>query len=218
MWELDYKESWVLKNWCLWTLVLEKTPESPLDCKDIQPINTKGNQSWIFTGRTDAEAEAPILWPELTYWKNPWCWARLKAGGERDNKGWDGWMASLTWWTWVWTSSRFGDGQESLACCSPWGLKESDMIEQLTWMNWICFTLSPLIKMLWFSCQGKVFVTLWTAAFQAPLAIGCPRQDYWSGLPFPSPGDSPYSEIQPASPAFHVVSWIVGRFVIAELL
>ena len=67
MWELDYKESWVLKNWCFWTIVLEKTLESPLDCKEIQPVNPKGNQSWIFTGRTDAEAEAPILW--LLMWR-----------------------------------------------------------------------------------------------------------------------------------------------------
>ena len=63
MWELDYKESWVLKNWCFWTVVLEKTLESPLDCKEIQPVHTKGNQSWIFTGGTDAEAETPTLWP-----------------------------------------------------------------------------------------------------------------------------------------------------------
>ena len=82
------------------TVVLEKTLESPLDSK-IQLVHSKGNQSWKFTGRTDAEAEAPI---PLT-WKRTWCWERLKAGGG-DNKGWDGWMASLTWWTWVWTSSR----------------------------------------------------------------------------------------------------------------
>ena len=63
MWELDYKESWVPKNWCFWTVELEKTLESPFDCKEIQPVHSKGNQSWIFTGRTDAETETPILWP-----------------------------------------------------------------------------------------------------------------------------------------------------------
>ena len=92
-----------------WTVVLEKTFESPLDCKEIKPVNPKGNQSWIFIERTDAEAETPILWPldvELTHWKRPWCWERLKAGGEGDNRGWDGWMASLTQWTWVWVNSR----------------------------------------------------------------------------------------------------------------
>ena len=109
MWELDYKESRVLKNWCFWTVVLEKTLESPLDCKAIKPVNLKGNQSWIFIGRTDAEAQTPILWPpwckELTHLKRLWCWERLKVGGEWDDGGWDGWMASLTWWTWIWASS-----------------------------------------------------------------------------------------------------------------
>ena len=75
VWELDYKEIWSLKNWCLWTVVLEKTLESPLDCKEIQPVHPKGNQSWIFMGRTDAEAEAPILWPpdvkNWLIWKDP---------------------------------------------------------------------------------------------------------------------------------------------------
>ena len=110
MWELDYKESWAPKNWCFWTVVLEKTLESPLDCKEIQPVNPKGNQSWIFTGRTDAEAKTPILWAtwweEPTHWKRPWCWERLKAGAEGDNRGWDGWIESPTQRTWVWVSSR----------------------------------------------------------------------------------------------------------------
>ena len=110
MLELDHKESWAPKNWCLWTVVLEKTLESPLDCKEIKPVNPKRNQSWIFIGRTDVKAEAPTLWPpdgkELTHWKRPWCWETLKAGGERDNRGWDGWMASPTGCTWLWASSR----------------------------------------------------------------------------------------------------------------
>ena len=109
MWESDCKESWVLKNWCFWTVALEKTPESPLACKEIQPVHSKGDQSWVFIGRTDAEAETPILWPphaELTHWKRSWCWEGLGAGGEGDDRGWDGWMASWTWWTWVWANSR----------------------------------------------------------------------------------------------------------------
>ena len=109
MWELDYKESWVLKKWCFWTVVLEKTLESPLDCKEIKPINPKRNQSWIFIGRTDAEAEAPILWPpdaKSWQWKRPWCWERLKAQGEGDDRVWDGQMSSPTQQTWVWASSR----------------------------------------------------------------------------------------------------------------
>jgi len=108
MWELDYKESWALKNWCFWTMVLEKTLESPLDCKEIQPVNTKGNQSWIFIGRTDAEAETWMFWPpDAKKWligKDPdagkdWRWE--EKGGDR---GWDGWMAP-TQWTWVWVNS-----------------------------------------------------------------------------------------------------------------
>ena len=109
MWELDYKKSWAPKNWCFWTVVLEKTLESPLDCKEIQPVHPKGNQSWIFIGRTDAEAETPILWPpDVKSWhlKRPWCWERLKAGGKGENRGWDGWMTSLNHWKSVWLNSR----------------------------------------------------------------------------------------------------------------
>ena len=109
MWELDYKESWVPKNWCFWTVVLEKTLESFLDCKEIQPVHPKGNQSWMFIGRTEAKAEPPILWPpDVKNWligKDPWCWERLKAGGKGDERRWDGWIPSLMWWTWVWVSS-----------------------------------------------------------------------------------------------------------------
>ena len=93
MWELDYKESRVPKNWCFWNVVLEKALESPLDCKEIQPVHPK-DQSWVFIGRTDIEAETPILWPpdakSWLIWKDP------DAGGEGDDRGWDGWMASLT--------------------------------------------------------------------------------------------------------------------------
>ena len=115
MWELDYNENWAPSNWCFWTVVLEKTLESPLDCKDIKPVNPKGNQSWIFFGRTDAKAETPIFlatWcEELTHWKNLWFWENLKTGGEGDDRGWDGWMASLTQWIWVFEQALgVGDG------------------------------------------------------------------------------------------------------------
>ena len=110
MWELDYKESWALKDWCFWTVVLEKTPESPLDCKEIQPVHPKGNQSWIFIGRTDVEADTPILWPPDG--KN-WLIGKDLDGGKDwrweekgINRGWDGWMASPTQWTWVWVNSE----------------------------------------------------------------------------------------------------------------
>ena len=105
-WELDYKESWAPKIWCFWTVVLEKTLENPLDCREIQPVHPKEHESWIFIGRTDAEAETPILWlPDVTNWKRPWCSERLKAGREGDDRGWDGWMASPAGCTWVWANS-----------------------------------------------------------------------------------------------------------------
>ena len=134
MWELDYKESWAPKNWCFWTVVLQKTLESPLECKEIKPVNPKGNQSWIFIGRT--EAEAPILWPpDMKNWLigKTLILGKIKGGGEGDYRGWDGWMASLTQWTWVWASSGTWWWQGSLACCSPWGRKELNTTE---WLNW----------------------------------------------------------------------------------
>ena len=110
MWELDHKEGWALKNWCFWTMVLEKTLESPLDCKEIQPVHPQGDQSlnihwkdWCWSWNSNTLA---TWWEELTHWKRPWCWEGLKAGGEGDDRGWDGWMASPTQRTWVWASSR----------------------------------------------------------------------------------------------------------------
>ena len=106
--ELNCKEGCAPKNWCCWAMVLEKTLESPLDCTEIQPVHPKGNQSWIFIGRTDAEDETLTLatwYEELTHFKTPRCWERLKAGGEGDDRGWDGWMVSPTQWKWVWVNS-----------------------------------------------------------------------------------------------------------------
>ena len=129
---MDHKEVRTPKNWCFWTAVLEKTLESPLDSKEIQPVNPKGNQSWIFIRRTDVEAETPIpWWEELTHWKRPWCWERLKAGGEGYDRRWVGWMASPTSWTWVWVGSRSWWWTRSLACCSPWSRKELGTTERL---------------------------------------------------------------------------------------
>ena len=114
MWELGHKEGWALKNWRFWIL-LEKAPECPLDSKEIEPVNPKGNQPWICIGRTDAEAEAPILWPpEAKSWLTgkthssvfPLMLGRLRVGGEEGDREWNGWMASPNQWTWVWANCR----------------------------------------------------------------------------------------------------------------
>ena len=104
MWELDHKEGWALKNWCFWTVVLEKTLECPLDCKEIKEINPKGNQSWYSLEGLMLQLKLQyfghLMW-RWFHWKRPWCWQRLKPGGEGYDRGRDGWMASLTQWTWV---------------------------------------------------------------------------------------------------------------------
>ena len=108
-----------------------------LDSKKIKLISPKRNQPWIFIGRTDAEAETPMLWPweGLTHWKRPWCWERLRAEGERDNRGWDGWMASLTQWTWVWASSESWWWTGRPGVLQSMDHKESDTTEQLNWTD-----------------------------------------------------------------------------------
>ena len=140
IWELDYKDSWALKNWCFWTVVLEKTLESPLDCKEIQPVHLRGDQSWVFIGRTDVEAETPIfghLMLSADLLKRLWCWERLRAGGEWDDRGWDDWIASqLNGHGFGWTPGR-GDGQGGLACCDSRGRKKSDTTERLIWSDLI---------------------------------------------------------------------------------
>ena len=132
MWELDYKENWA-QNWCFWTVVLEKILESPWDYKEIQPVHPKGDQSWVITGRTDGEAEMATLLEELTHWKRPWCWEGLGAGGEGDDRGWDGWMASTTQWTWVWVNSGSWWQTRRPGMLRFMGLQESDTNEGLNW-------------------------------------------------------------------------------------
>ena len=136
MWELDYKKSWALKNWCFWTVVLEKPLENPLDCKEIQSVHPKENQSWIFIGRTDVEAETPVLWPSdaknWLIWKDPdagkdWRW-EVKRMTEDEMVGWHHWLNGHEL-----SNVGTGDGWGGLVCCGPWGCKESDMTQ---WMNW----------------------------------------------------------------------------------
>ena len=141
VWELDYKESWAPKNWCFWSVVLEKTLESPLDCK-IKPVNPKGNQSWILIWRTDAEAETSILWPpdvkNRLIGKDPDAgkdWRREEKGMSGDEMvGWHHWLNGHEFEQ----APGVGDGQGGLACCSPWARKESDTTGQLT-NNSLCF-------------------------------------------------------------------------------
>ena len=131
MWELDYKETWAPKNGCFWTVVLEKTLESPLDCREIQPVHPKGDPSWVFIGRTDVEAETPILWsPDAKnwlIWKDPDVgkdWGQEEKGTIEDEMV--GWHHQLN-------GCEFGDGQGGLACCGSWGHKESNTTERLNW-------------------------------------------------------------------------------------
>ena len=135
MWELDYKESWAPENWCFWTVVLEKTLESPLDCKEIQPVHPKGDQSWVFIGRTDAEAETPVLWPPD---KKSWLTGKDPDAGKGQGQEEKGTTEDeMVWWHQRLSGHEFeqgsgvGVGQGSLARCSPWGCKESDTTEQL---------------------------------------------------------------------------------------
>ena len=135
MWELDLKKCWVPKNWCFWTVVLEKTFVSPLECKEIKPVSPKGNQSlnipwkdwcWSWSWKS-----LVIWWEEQTHLKRPWCLEILKAGGERDNRGWASWISSSTQWKELEQTTGDCEGQWSLVCCSPWGHKESDRTEQM---------------------------------------------------------------------------------------
>ena len=158
MWELDCEEGWALKNWCFWTVVLEKTFESPLESKEIQPVHPKGNKSWIFFGRTDAKAETTIFWPpDAKHWligKDPdagrdWRWE--EKGMTEDE---------MVWWHHRLDGHEFdqalgvGDGQGSLACCSTWSCKELDRHE---WLNWTLLWENTCCGL---NC-GKVMWTLW---------------------------------------------------------
>ena len=201
-----YKESWVLTNWCFWTVVLEKTLESHLDSKKIQPVHPRGNQSWIFIGRTDAEAETPILWPPYVknwlIWKDPDAgndWKREKKGMTEDEMvGWHHWLNGHEFEQ----APGVGDGQEGLVYFSPWGCKESDMTEGLNWtelrsatrISSIQFsmlfpspTLTPMSGMTsegkewkWQNCQIKKTWEMKSLVEESsPLRVGS-RPSFWT--------------------------------------
>ena len=170
MWELDYKESWALKNWWFLTVVLEKTLESPLDCREIQPVHPKGNQSWIFIERTDAGAEPPILWPPAA---KKWLIVKVPYAGKdwrQEEKGMTEdemveWYHRLNGHEFEQTQGD-GEGQGDLTCCSPWGHKELNMTEQLNSRNkWhtlfiFCLTVCQSLFTSWILQQSHEVVLL----------------------------------------------------------
>ena len=160
MWELDCEEGWARKNWCFWTVVLEKTLKSPLDCKEIQPVHSKEDHSWVFIGRTDAKSETPVLWPphakSWLIWKDSDAgrdWGQEEKGMTEDEMA--AWHRRLDGREFEWTPG-VGDGQGGLACCDSWGRKESDTTERLNWTelkyNFIGFLMgwSSVWRLLFF--------------------------------------------------------------------
>ena len=164
MWELDCEESWAPKNWCLWTVVLEKIFESPLDCKEIQSVHSEGDQPWDFFGRNDAKAEIPVLGPpHVKSWfigKDPDAgrdWGQEEKGMTEDEMaGWHHWLDGReSEWT-----PGVGDGQGGLACCDSWGCKESDMTERLIWSD-----------LIWWNKKSFFFCLFHTLICFTPLIV-----------------------------------------------
>ena len=149
MWGLDHKEGWAPKNWCFQTVVLEKTPESPLESKEIKPVTVKGNQPWIFTGRTDAEVVNILAtWcQELAHWKRNWFLERLRAGGEGGDRRWDSWMASPTQWTWDRANLRNSEGQGS----------KHGMLHSMGLQSWIQLSDSTTMYILPEHCHASFY-------------------------------------------------------------
>ena len=147
MWELDCEESWAPKNWCFWTVVLEETPESPLDCKEIQLVHSKGDQPWVFIGRTDAEAETPVLWPPHA---KSWLigkdsdagrdWGQEEKGTKEEEMVESHHRLDAHGFGWT---LGVGDGQGGLACCGSWGHKEMDLTARLNWTGSWWWTGKP---------------------------------------------------------------------------
>ena len=160
--KIQYKESWTPKNLCLGTVVLEKTLESPLDCKEIQPVNPKGNQSWIFLGALMLKLQhfGRLMWRTDSFEKTLMLGkiegtSIFEGESERNDRGWDGWMASPTWWTWVWVCSGSWWWTGKPGMCSPWDRKESDMTEQLHWLTEDELKILPLLA---FSNNLNIFM------------------------------------------------------------
>ena len=186
-------ESWIIKkavkNWCFWTVVLKKTLESPLDCKEIQPVHSKGNQSWIFIGSTDAEAETPVLWPPDV---NNWLigkdtdtvkdWRQEEKGvTEGEMVGWHHWLDGHEFEQ----ALAVDDGQGGLVCCTPWGHKELDRIERLNWteLRLPCPSLSPWV------CSNSCPLSHWCHPTISPSTTAA----FFCFQSFPASGSFPMS-------------------------
>ena len=193
MWELDCEESWTLRNWCFWTVVLGKTLESHLDCKEIQPVHSKGDQSWVFFGRNDVKAETPVLWPPHA---KSWLigkdsdagrdWQQEEKGMTEDEMaGWHHWLNGReSEWT-----LGVGDGQGGLVCCDSWDHKESDTTERLNWteLNW------GYIGLPWW-LSGKESTCQWRR-HRLDLWVGkIPWRRVWQPTPVFLPGVIPWTE------------------------
>ena len=162
MWELDCEESWAPKNWCFWTVVLEKTPESPLDCKEIQPVHSKGDQPWDFFGTNDAKAETPVLWPPHV---KSWLigkdsdagsdWGQEEKGTTEDEMA--GWHHRLDGRESEWTPGD-GDGQGGLACCDSWGRKEWTRLSGWIELNCTDGLVSPRMVLFCSCCSAPCFL------------------------------------------------------------
>ena len=189
MWELDHKEGWAPKNWCFWTVVLEKTIESPLDCKKIQSVHPKGDQSWIFTGRTDAEAETPILWRSNTKdWligKDPDAgkdWRQEEKGMKEDE------MVGWHWWTWVWASSRSWWWTGKPGVLQSMGSQSQTQLSDWTELNWLYHEGSHRQYINGWVGHVCSLVLSWQPWFRL-----CDKYDWWMHLNWEKL--TPYSEI-----------------------